>query len=203
MYTTSLSLARRRTTASNNHPRAAQRGPHRSPLPKLDSKSFVIYWLPVVLWVGVIAIESTALFSSANTGSFVEPILHWLFPSLSWAEIEHIHHLGRKVGHFTGYGILSYLLFRAARGTYHAVHGTADALRRKLNPAGSSVLWQSKWMFLALAGTFLVASADEIHQMYMPSRTGTWWDVLLDTTGGVIFLCLTRFAALRKSRRAT
>ena len=34
-------------------------------------------------------------------------------------------------------------------------------------------------------GTALVASCDEWHQTYLPNRTGTPWDVLLDCTGAI------------------
>ena len=34
--------------------------------------------------------------------------------------------------------------------------------------------------------TALVASLDEWHQSYLPSRTGTWHDVVLDSTAALI-----------------
>jgi VanZ family protein len=39
---------------------------------------------------------------------------------------------------------------------------------------------------LALLGTALMASADEWHQTFLPNRTGTVWDVLLDCCGAII-----------------
>jgi VanZ family protein len=36
---------------------------------------------------------------------------------------------------------------------------------------------------LALLGTALIAGADEWHQTFLPNRTGTVWDVLLDCCG--------------------
>jgi VanZ family protein len=41
---------------------------------------------------------------------------------------------------------------------------------------------------LAWLGTAIVAGLDEWHQSYIPSRTGTIWDVALDTVAGVAFL---------------
>ena len=38
---------------------------------------------------------------------------------------------------------------------------------------------------LALLGTSLVASLDEWHQSYLPNRTGSVWDALLDCTGSI------------------
>jgi VanZ family protein len=39
--------------------------------------------------------------------------------------------------------------------------------------------------FLALLGTALVASSDEFHQTFLPNRTGSPWDVLLDCCGAI------------------
>jgi VanZ family protein len=36
----------------------------------------------------------------------------------------------------------------------------------------------------------MVAGLDEWHQTYIPSRTGTIWDVLLDSVAGVAFLVI-------------
>lgn len=142
----------------------------------------------MVIWLGVIALESYFL-SAARTGSFIDPILHAIMPWFGMETIEHIHELGRKVGHFLGYGIMGYLLFRALRGTYHVHAGTEELLRRSNAAAGRQFLaqvWQWKWFLIAIAGTFLVATADEVHQMGDPTRTGSWWDVGLDTFGAII-----------------
>jgi VanZ family protein len=39
--------------------------------------------------------------------------------------------------------------------------------------------------FLALLGTSLIASLDEYHQTFLPNRTGSIWDVLLDCCGAL------------------
>ncbi len=53
--------------------------------------------------------------------------------------------------------------------------------------------WTLRWATIAILGTALVASLDEWHQSFIPSRTGTWQDVVLDTCAGfaaqiIIFL---------------
>ncbi len=140
----------------------------------------------------VIAVESSFL-SAARTGSIVDPILHRLLPSLSFDQIDHIHEIGRKVGHFIGYGLMSYFFFRAFRGTYHVYHGTESILRSKMVPVGQALfgrLWRGRWAALAILATVVVATADEVHQMGDPTRTGTWWDVLLDSVGALVFQCV-------------
>jgi VanZ family protein len=54
----------------------------------------------------------------------------------------------------------------------------------------------------AWLGTALVATMDEWHQSYIPSRTGTPWDVLLDSTAGFAALVLA-YLALRKKAPAS
>jgi VanZ family protein len=67
----------------------------------------------------------------------------------------------RKSAHVVVYATLSALWFRAQRGS---------------RPG-----WRASWALFALLVSLLVASADEYHQSFDPSRTGTPWDVALDT----------------------
>lgn len=161
-------------------------------MPKLTTKAFVSYWVPVIAWLCVIATESLSPFAASDhTGRFVIPVLHWLMPHLNFAQLTEIHEVLRKVGHFFGYGLLSFFFFRALRGTHHIYHGTENLLSRAyIRSAGSLLLpdyWRASWAFLAVIGTSIVASCDEMHQMTLKNRGGSWWDVMLDTIGGVIF----------------
>lgn len=126
-------------------------------------------WIAAILWLIVIAIESTSYLSANNTSHFLYPVLHFLF-GISYAHFDPLHHLLRKAGHVFGYGLLSILLFRAWRETF----GTSG--HRK---------WTLRWASLAVLGTALVASLDEWHQSFLPSRTGRWQDVVLDTSAAV------------------
>ena len=140
-------------------------------------------WIAAVLWLIVIAIESSALLSPHNTSRILYPLLHFLF-GLDWRHFAHWHFYIRKTGHVVGYGILSILLFRAWRATLPV----AENLNLK---------WTMRWASIAVLGTALVASLDEWHQSFIPSRTGTVHDVILDTCAGVaaqilVFLWLKR-----------
>ncbi len=122
-------------------------------------------WLPAVVWLGVITIESTNYFSAEHTSRYLYPTLHFLF-GLGPARFEIWHHYIRKTGHFVGYFTLSFLLFRAWRATLPAMHS------RK---------WSMRWGTIAFLMTSLVASLDEWHQTFIPSRTGMVRDVFLDS----------------------
>ena len=129
-------------------------------------------WWPVVVALIVIAIESTNTFSSQNTSGWIRPWVERFVGHINdqvWAVG---HHLARKTGHFTGYGGLALTLLRAWLYTL--------GLNEELTLGGWR--WASVWR--AVVGTAIVASLDEIHQAFIPSRTGAFSDVVLDTVGG-------------------
>lgn len=126
-------------------------------------------WIAAILWLIVIAIESTAYLSAHNTSRILYPIFHYVF-GMDWARFEFWHFYIRKGGHVIGYGILSFLLFRAWRATL---------------PSAKRVGWMLRWSAIAVFFTATVASLDEWHQSFIPSRTGRWQDVVLDTSAGI------------------
>jgi VanZ like family len=127
-------------------------------------------WIPAVIWLGIIGFESTDLMSSEHTGSILYNVLTRLFGPIDIFAFLEWHHYLRKGGHVFGYAVLSYLLFRAWRATL---------------PHASAAFWSLSWAGIALVMTALVASLDEWHQMFIPSRTGTIRDVLLDSTAAL------------------
>ena len=129
-------------------------------------KFWLSAWLPVAVCIGVIMIESTEQFGSNHTSG----PLRWLWEALFGPVVnfrwERIHHLIRKSGHFIGYGAVGAAWLRAWWMTLPHSRFIEDA-------------------FLALMGTSLVASLDELHQSYLPNRTGSPWDVMLDCCGAI------------------
>ena len=132
-------------------------------------------WLPVFLWLGVITAESTQTMGSANTGRWLLQICHALWGQTDGPSFEAIHFLLRKLGHLCGYGFLSLLFFRAWVQTLQGVWKTA--MRRIYLEAAR----------LAVACTFVIACLDELHQRYLPGRTSSFHDVLIDTSGAMLF----------------
>ncbi|MGB8260841.1 MAG: VanZ family protein [Terracidiphilus sp.] len=127
---------------------------------------WVSAWLPVAVGVGVIVLESTELFGADHTSGPLRHLWEALFGPVTWWQWEHIHHILRKCGHFVGYGIVGLTWLRAWWMTLPHSHFLPDA-------------------GLALLGTALVATADEWHQSFLPNRTGSPWDVLLDCAGAL------------------
>ncbi len=115
-------------------------------------------WIPVVLWGALIFTLSTSAFTAANTSRIIDPILRWLIPAISAASLDVCHTLIRKAAHFTEYGILFWLLVRG------------PMVRRP---------------YLALLLCVVYALTDEGHQVFVPGRTASLYDVALDSTGAL------------------
>ena len=130
-------------------------------------KSFLKYWLPLVIWLGVIFVGSTDLLSAQHTSRFIVPFLRWLNPDISWAAINTIHTVIRKLGHISEYAILALVMWRALC--------SVPTLRTKTPILFGVVL-------LACA---VFAVTDEFHQSFVASRTSSDHDVLLDSAGAL------------------
>jgi VanZ family protein len=160
--------------------------------------------VPVIVMIGLIAIESSDLFSAAHTGGWIKALLRAL--GVPFANLDRVNHLIRKTGHCLGFGMLSFLIFRAFRGTYRFfAQGYEGWVSSRVAPNGGGnvfpMLWQPYWASGAMLGTLFVAALDEMHQMTLPSRTGTWWDVLLDTSAACVVQIMIYAADRAKAER--
>lgn len=138
----------------------------------LKFRAFLKYWLPALIWMALIFSASSDSHSYEHSSRFVEPFLHWLFPQMSQARVEAIHHFIRKCGHLTEYAVLALLLWRA--------------VRRPVKNDPRPWVWPEAG--LALAIVFLYAASDEFHQSFVPTRTAQVSDVFIDTAGGAASL---------------
>lgn len=137
--------------------------------PRRTAGFWIGAWLPVLLGMIVIVIESTEMFGINHTSGPLRRVFQWLFGPVADDRWEIVHHLIRKTGHFIGYGLIGLAWLRAWWLTLPRSRFRVDAL-------------------LAVAGTALIASCDEWHQSYLPNRTGTPVDVLIDSSGAVVLL---------------
>jgi len=134
--------------------------------PPSRKKLILSYWVPAIAWLIAVAIFSSKNFGAQHTDTVLRQILRLFQTSITEPHYLVLHYCVRKLAHFTVYGILSGLFFRAFRG---------------IQNCGRS--WRMKWALLALAVCLAMSSADEIHQSFTPGRTGTWRDVALDMMG--------------------
>ena len=130
-------------------------------------------WIPAAICVILILTSSSDTFSSSNTSHILRPFIEDLLGRLSnttWATL--LYDL-RKVGHFFAYGFVSLVFFRAWRMTF------------RLSRSYSAVTASLRAAAVALLSTLVLSSADEFHQSFLPKRTGSPFDVLLDMCGAV------------------
>ncbi len=140
-------------------------------------------WWPVALWLGIIRMESTGYASAQNTFRLLYQLLSFVFGRVNYQMVFEMDHVLRKSGHFIGYAVLSGLTFLALRNTYR--DRISSTLKR---PWGQTLddFWQLEWSLIAILLTVVTASMDEIHQTFLPFRTGRWQDVVLDTSGAFL-----------------
>ena len=144
--------------------------------------SLIRAWLPTVFWIGVISFESTSVFTSDHTAHWVYAFLNFFSHRLA-EHADIINGIGRKVGHFTGYGVLSALSFFG--WTELLAYRTESQLIKLGRIVEVPRRWHLRAAVLGVLVTFLVASLDEFHQSFIPGRTAAFHDVILDTMGGV------------------
>jgi VanZ family protein len=156
---------------------------------RLLTSSFIFHpssslsrYVPLVMWACFVLFASSASFSASNTSRIIRPLLLWLFPDISEESLAYVHFLIRKTAHFSEYALLALLAARAFRTSH----------KQKL---------KELWWLAAFALVACVALVDEYHQSFLPSRTGTIYDSLLDMTGGTVALACAALWLARKRRK--
>jgi VanZ family protein len=151
----------------------------------------LIAWIPTLVWLGVIATESTSTFSGGRTMVWIHRVLSYFYPHITWTQVYYVNVVLRKTGHFLGYATLSWFAFRAWMET---LAYQRERWLRKLGKVGPSHRrWHLRAAVLAVLVTVAAAGLDEFHQLMLSGRTGSLHDVILDSMGGVfaqIFLLL-------------
>ncbi|PYS70866.1 MAG: hypothetical protein DMF69_12245 [Acidobacteria bacterium] len=124
---------------------------------------------PLVLWLGFIFFASSNSFSASNTSRFIGPVVLWFFPDTSQETLTTIHFVVRKLAHFSEYAMLGLL--------------AARAFRTSPNPSVHRY-----WFWISATLIVLYALLDEYHQSFVPTRTASFVDSLIDISGGLTVL---------------
>jgi VanZ family protein len=145
-------------------------------------------WLPAGLWIGMLLLIfyfSSQAGSPENSAAWLLGWLRWLAPQLAEQltpeQLHLLNYIFRKTGHGTGYLILTLLGYWAFRHSFGM-----DAPR--------AVRW-------AVLTSLLRAVLDEIHQAFVPGRTGTPVDVMIDAVGIALAAWLIQRRTSPKDRR--
>lgn len=137
----------------------------------------IVSAIPAVFWAFVIyrfsdtpAVESTNE-SITVTGMLLDLVSRFIYvdPAKRDMIIAAMEPHIRKIAHMTEFGILFLLI---------------------LIPAGLFVKKLSVKTGIALSATFLYAVSDEIHQLFVPGRSGMLRDCMIDLLGALIALGL-------------
>jgi VanZ family protein len=131
------------------------------------------------MWLLVIFFASSDGFSASNTSFIIRPLVLWLFPDITVDQIARIHVVTRKLAHFCEYALLGVLAARAFR-----------------NSPGLTI--KRNWFLISLGLVVVYALVDEYHQSFVPSRTASLVDSLIDIFGGLTALLVVKFVFARK-----
>jgi VanZ family protein len=121
--------------------------------------------------MAIIFAGSTDLMSAEHTSRIIVPLLHWFVPNMSPLTVVRVEFFLRKAAHVSEYAVLAVLLYRAF------VH-TVFQSRRALS-AG-----------IVLLSCAAYAASDEFHQSFVPSRTASLRDVMIDVFGATLAVLL-------------
>ena len=126
-----------------------------------------LWWLPVIIWAGVIFYMSTRAFGASFSNHLVRNILAALHLEVSHHTF-HLLTMGlRKLGHFTEYSIFSIFLYFALGDDHRSAWNHRKALA-----------------CILLAG--LYSLTDEFHQRFVPGRGPSIVDCGFDTIGATL-----------------
>ncbi|MCX7688988.1 MAG: VanZ family protein [Fimbriimonadales bacterium] len=143
-------------------------------------------WLPTTLWIALLLLIfyfSSQAGSPENSAEWIVGFLKRVAPALAERltpeQLHLLNYLFRKTGHGTGYFLLTLLGYWAFRVSFGLER--AHALR---------------W---AIGTSLLRAVLDEFHQSFVPGRTGTPVDVMIDGVGIALAAWLIRRRSFRQA----
>lgn len=126
----------------------------------------VIRWLPVLLWMGIIFYLSAQPAKESSELSSV--VMNWLLVLVeNWLAVDEsfFHFVVRKGAHLSAYFILAVLTMFAVETSF------------------SQKRIQAGVVFVICV---LYAMSDELHQLFVPGRSGQISDVGIDAVGAIL-----------------
>lgn len=150
------------------------------------SKSFVLSASAAVAWAAVIFLFSAqdGNESSGMSGIFLTALCNLFGYSPSESDWEIMSFCIRKAAHMTEFGLLGLLVLNALYRGFGSFKG----------------IW-----IASFAAASAYAATDEIHQLFIPGRSGKFTDWMIDSTGILLWLsvaCLIiRIISSRKANK--
>jgi hypothetical protein len=122
-------------------------------------------------------------FASSETSRYLRPLLEWLFPAASIEAVELMHAAVRKAMHIAEFAVLGSLWYRSL--------------------AWGQRGWGVRPAVGALGLAVLCAGLDEAHQIFVPERGPSVFDVGWDGLGALLGIVGTRVLGNRASSAGT
>lgn len=149
-----------------------------------------LYWIPTVFWMAVIfALSSQPASESNDLSEKVTRLIINITDKIMLSDAEtgtvkiivsNINHIVRKLAHYFSYLILGLL--------------TANAFYK-------NGVRNRKLLVYTMAVCILYAFGDEVHQLFVPGRSGQLKDVAIDSLGALTgYMVYTVFAGILKIR---
>jgi len=141
-----------------------------------------IAWLLLAAFTLLVLFLGGETFSAARSYRTFAEVVRFFQPEATSGEIWFLFLWARKLAHAVEYGLLALFAFRAARLSFR-------------NPIARIAL-------LAGGFTALVASADELRQASLGSRTGSLLDFWIDVVAGAVSLGLLLLLREHRARKS-
>ena len=149
----------------------------------LSRKHILIYIMPWLIMAFIFVQSALPADLSSEESSF---LVDWICRYIQ-ADPEVVTVVVRKAAHFSEYLVLGISLGAAVSA------GVAEKKNRKWNEGSGLILMQA-----GLIGV-LYAVSDEIHQRFVPGRSGELRDILIDSVGVICGLMLLRMLLRKKA----
>ncbi|MEI6561188.1 MAG: VanZ family protein [Verrucomicrobiota bacterium] len=152
-------------------------------VPKLNDTVFLMAlkrWGPPACWMFLIFGASADSGSVRHTSRIIDPFCTWLWPNITFLQLEAIHFIVRKAAHMTEFAFLALLLLRALS------YDRGDA---------------RKWISSAWVLTVAYAASDEFHQSFVPGRNPSLVDVLIDSAGAALGLLICHLVLQHRAKK--
>lgn len=142
----------------------------------------LLCWMVLIFGFSAQTSVSSASLSRAVLRKLLALLPGWntLSPVAQALRVRKVHHMFRKLGHFSEYTVLGVITALTGRLCFPADNRTQQRVRYFIVPACFALLY---------------AVGDEIHQCFVPGRTPLVTDVLIDFAGACLGTLLTAAAA--------
>lgn len=156
---------------------------------RIFSHVLVLVWMIVIFCFSAQVAEDSADLSGGLC-HFIARVLNFVF-GMGWNEVELLEVAGlivypvRKIAHMTEFGILAVLIYFAL-----GFYGQFSVDKKR---------YLCAWIL-----TICYACTDEIHQLFVPGRSGNLFDVGVDSTGALlalVFLYIVRRVYIKIRKR--